>query len=112
MVAGSINTLVYYSLYVLFISLDLDYQLSVVFATILGMIFSFQSFSSFVFKSRQDAAFIRFVAVYLFNIFFNIQLIDFLNWDNLFLSGLAACLIVAVFSFFANKYFVFGSRHG
>jgi len=108
-VAGVINTLFYYLLYSFFIFVGLDYRLSVLFATLFGVFFSFKTFSKYVFESKNKGAIYRFIAVYIVLYLTNISLISMLELviKNYYLSGLIATLICAGLSFVLNKKFVF-----
>ena len=107
---GIINTGFYYILYSLFILISNNYILAVILANLIGILFSFKTFGKYVFKNEDKRLLIRFLIVYGWNTVFNIVLIDILNLfikNNLYLSGFFATIIVAINSFFLNRYFVF-----
>lgn len=109
-VVGIVNTIFYYLLYALFIYLGLAYYVSVVFATIIGIVFSYSTFSKMVFNSNKNVkSFLKFIFVYSINIALNIFLIKLYTYfdNNLYIAGLFATIIVAIVSFILNKFFVF-----
>ena len=112
---GIVNTIFYYIIYVLLIYLDFTYSLSVVVATMVGILFSFKTFSKLVFNSSNNKLIYKFIGVYIFNTILNIFIIKlYIYWynDNLYLAGLIATLIVSVNSFILNKFYVFKEKNG
>jgi len=109
-IVGMINTIFYYILYSLFIYMNFEYYLAVIFATILGVLFSFKTFSKLVFNNTDNTLILKFLLVYGFNIMLNIFIIKtyvyFYN-DNLYIAGLIATTLVAINSFILNKFYVF-----
>jgi putative flippase GtrA len=110
-VIGIINTVFYFILYILFIFFKLDYKLAVLFATILGIVFSFKTLGSFVFKNKDNSLFIHFLLLYSVLYFVNITLINFFNdfVHDYYIAGFFATMINAVLSFILNKFLVFKS---
>ena len=110
-VIGIINTAFYFILYSIFIFFKLDYKLAVLFATLLGIVFSFKTLGSFVFKNKDNTLFIKFIFLYGILYFVNIALIDFFNAfvNDYYIAGFLATMINAVLSFVLNKFFVFKS---
>ena len=106
---GALNTIFYYFLYSCFIYFSFDYKLAVLFATLIGMFFSFKTFGKFVFNNNNNNLIYRFILVYMILYLLNILLITILElyFTNYYLSGFMATIICAFFSFIINKYFVF-----
>ncbi|MDQ7062031.1 MAG: GtrA family protein [Sulfurimonas sp.] len=112
LLVGIINTIVGYSLYALFIYLGFSYILSVLFATILGVLFNFKTIGKFVFKSKSDNAILKFILVYSIVFVVNIVIIKiFKGYEfNDYLSGLFAIIPASAISFILNKYYVFKDK--
>lgn len=106
---GLLNTGFYYLLYSTFLFIGFDYRLAVLCATIIGVLFSFKTFGTFVFNQSGKKYILRFVMVYLLLYLLNILLITFFEMflTNYYISGFFATIICAFFSFLFNKYFVF-----
>lgn len=107
---GIVNTVFYYLLYASLVLLGVKYFFAVTLATIIGILFSYKAFSKVVFNAENnDKSLIKFVLVYMVNIALNIFIIKlYLFFDNnLYIGGFIATIIVAVFSFFLNKFYVF-----
>lgn len=106
---GILNTLVGYSLYAFFIFMHLPYQLAVLFATIIGVLFNFKSIGKLVFRHNGNQFFLKFLSVYTFLYFLNIELIRLIQLyvNNLYVDGFLAVIPLAIISFILNKCFVF-----
>ena len=106
---GIINTIFFYLIYAFLIFVGFHYTLATLFATSVGMLFSFKTFGKFVFDSNNNRLLIKFIFITIFNYFFNIFIIMQLKifGYNDYISGLIAVMIVAVSSFILNKYYVF-----
>ena len=106
---GVINTTVGYSLYALFIYLGLSYTYALGIATILGVMFNFQTIGRLVFKSRDGALMYKFIFVYCIVFCTNLGLINIIVRLGLsaYIAGALALLPATVISFVLNKYFVF-----
>lgn len=107
---GIINTIFFYLLYSVFVFIFKDYVIAVIFANLIGILFSFKTFGKFVFNNEDKKLLYKFLIVYCWNIFLNILLIRLFNEfidNNLYLSGIFSTAVVAVNSFFLNKYYVF-----
>ena len=59
---GVLNTIVGYSFYALFIYLGFDYKVSVFLATVLGVLFNFQTIGRLVFNRYNNRLLFKFVA--------------------------------------------------
>jgi putative flippase GtrA len=108
-VVGLINTLVGYSLYALFIYFGLSYVYALGIATILGVLFNFQTIGRLVFESSNNALLIKFIGVYIIVFGANLVLINGMIrlGLNAYSAGAVALIPSAALSFLLNKYFVF-----
>lgn len=109
LIVGSLNTLVYYLLYTFFLYNSFNYIHSVLFASTIGIIFSFKSFGSYVFGNTKSKLIFKFIGVYILLFISNLILIYLFNvlTTNYYLSGFLAALVNAIFSYLLNKNFVF-----
>lgn len=105
-----INTIVYYALYSFFIYLGINYKLAVLFATLLGILFSFKTFSIYVFQEMGYKVFVKFILVYTILYFVNIYLISILEGNNIYLAGIIAIVPVSMLTFILNKWYVFNRK--
>lgn len=110
---GVFNTLFGYSLYAMFIYLGLNYSLALLLATVLGVLFNFQTIGRFVFQSKNGRLIFRFVGVYALIFLINLALIKLMVNSGLsaYLAGGAALVPTTILSFLLNKYFVFKGIH-
>ena len=108
-ITGIVNTIFYYLMFSLFIWIGLDYKLAVLIATVIGVVFSFNTFGKFVFLKRNRFMFVKFILVYVVLYFINILIIKILNeyWHNYYISGFVSAIICAGISFLLNKFFVY-----
>ena len=109
LIVGSINTLFSYIIYSIFLYAGLDYKLSALLSTILGVFFSFKMLGSFVFHISNGRLIYKFLLAYSLIYFINITIIKFVNniVHNYYISGVFSIVVCAAVSFFLNKYFVF-----
>lgn len=110
LIIGTINTGFAYGLYALFIFMGLHYTLAVLCSTVIGIFFSFKTFGKWVFFNADNGRIFRFFAVYGVCYLVNIGLLKALTScgvSNLYAAGLISSFLVAMCSFFLNKYFVF-----
>jgi len=110
LLVGVLNTIVGYSLFVLFIYLGLYYPLAVLFSTILGVLFNFKTIGRLVFASSDNSLIFRFALVYVITYFLNIfflWLFKRLGFDNMYINGFVLLIPLAAVSFLLNKFFVF-----
>lgn len=112
LIVGLINTLFSYIIYSIFLYAGLDYKLSVLLSTILGVFFSFRTLGTFVFHNNDKKLIYRFIVLYSLIYFLNITLIKFFYnlVYNYYLAGGFAIVICAIVSFIFNKYFVFKKK--
>lgn len=106
---GLLNTLIGYLLFSLFIYLEFPYALAVLLATVLGVLFNFQTTGRLVFKNRESQLLLKFVLIYALLYFINISLIKFLYLLvlNYYAAGAIATPIMAIINFLALKRYVF-----
>jgi len=109
LIAGVINTIVYYILYSLFLFLEFDYKISVALATILGVLFSFKSFGKYVFYNEDKRLIYKFIGVYIMLFCLNLLLIKLFHMfiENYYIAGFLAIFPCAIASFYLNREFVF-----
>jgi len=108
-IIGMINTIVYYSLFSLFIYVEFDYKIAVFLATLIGVFFSYKTFGKFVFNHHDNKRIFRFILVYIILYFVNIFVVKmmYIFIENYYSAGLIATLVCAILSFILNKWFVF-----
>ncbi|WP_373034642.1 GtrA family protein [Sulfurimonas sp.] len=106
---GIVNTLVYYFLYSLFIYLEFDYKLAVLFSSLIGMLFSFITFGRYVFSNNNKKLIGKFFLVYAILYVCNIGIISLVEViiHNYYISGFLATICCAILSFILNKWYVY-----
>ncbi|WP_443082171.1 GtrA family protein [Sulfurospirillum sp. 1612] len=109
LIVGVMNTIVYYTLYSLFLFLGFDYKISVALATILGVLFNFKSFGKYVFYNDDTRLIFKFIGVYIVLFCLNLLLIKLFHIliENYYIAGFLAIFPCAVASFYLNREFVF-----
>jgi len=112
LIIGSINTIFYYAIYSALIYIDIDYKLSVLIATMIGVFFSFKTFGKYVFNNSDKMLLYKFFLVYIILYISNILLISIMQskLHNYYISGLIATVCCAVLSFILNKWYVFNKK--
>jgi putative flippase GtrA len=108
---GLINTLFGYGIFAVLILVDVNFVLSALLSTIIGILFNFKTISRFVFGSNDNYLIYKFVVSYLVLYLINITSLYVLNIfgvDYLF-GGLVLTIPIAILSFCFNKFFVFRS---
>lgn len=108
---GAVNTVFGYGVFAIGIYIGLPYWLALVLSTILGIIFNFKTIGNFVFKSRDNSKFFKFLMVYIILYVVNLLLIDLgmILGLNAYTSGFISLFPVALLSFMLNKKLVFKS---
>jgi putative flippase GtrA len=108
-VIGIINTIFGYSVFSVFIFLELHYSLASLLSTVAGIIFNFKSIGSYVFKNKNNSLFLKFVLVYVIVYLINLLLLKILSTLglNYYLSGALVLLPLAIISFVLNKNIVY-----
>lgn len=106
---GAVNTVIYFILYSIFVFVGFDYKLAVLFATILGILFSFHTLGRFVFYNNDKKLIYRFILVYTALYLVNILCINIFEsvFSNYYISGFIASLLIAVLTFILNRNYVF-----
>ena len=109
-IVGIINTMVFYLLYSIFVFIFNNYIIAIIFANVIGILFSFKTFGKYVFNNEDKKLLFKFLIVYCWNVVLSILLIKlstiFIS-ENLYFSGILPIIIVAINSFFLNKYYIF-----
>ena len=113
-VVGIFNTIVSYSVFLLLLFIGFNHWLANFFALILGIGVGFKGGGIFVFRNANPSLWLRFVSlwccVYVVIGFFIGALRSY--GLSYYVSGLVALPISALFSYFGQKYFVFGRGEG
>ncbi len=110
---GILNTIVGYGLYTLFIFVGFNYVLSSLFATILGVLFNFQTIGRIVFKRHNNSLILKFISVYVIVFLIGIGLIKILKdygFDD-YLAGFIVLFPNAIISFLLNKFYVYRTKN-
>ncbi|MBT3778024.1 MAG: GtrA family protein [Pelagibacteraceae bacterium] len=109
---GGINTLFGYGVYLFFLFFGLNFAIAALVSTILGIIFNFFTTGRFVFNSKNNSLFFRFILVYVLIYFFTVIGLSILYSNGISYEFGGAILILpnAFLSFFLNKKFVFNNR--
>jgi len=106
---GFLNTLFGYGVFAVFILNDIHYSLSILVATILGIVFNFFTVGSIVFNSLPWQRVYRFLFVYCIAYGVNVLLLFFLNAAGLssLISGVIAIPTVSIMTYFGLRRLVF-----
>jgi putative flippase GtrA len=108
---GGLNTVFGYSLYALFIHLNLNYRAAILISTILGVIFNFFTYKTFYsHKYLSYYLFFKFVITYSIVYVVNVSLLEFFNLTfkfNMYLSQLLCLLPCLCLNWILLKYFVY-----
>lgn len=110
---GILNTAFGYSLFALFIFLNIHYSLAVFLSTVLGVLFNFKTIGKLVFDSHDNSLIFRFIAVYVLLYLINISCLWFFKisgFENMYINGVVLLTPLAVVSFVLNKKFVFRTK--
>ncbi len=108
LLVGGINTIFGYSIFAFLLFFGLHYSLAVLVATILGVLFNFQSYGRIVFKNHSRRLLTKFIFIYAIIYLVNISLLlafDFFV-SNLYISGAIVIPLVAYLGYFLNKRYV------
>ena len=105
---GGVNTVFGYCVFAFLLFFGIHYSLAVLVATILGILFNFQTYGRFVFKNHSWNLLGRFVFVYTSMYLANITLL--LVFDlfvaNLYISGAMTTPVIAYLGYILNKRYV------
>lgn len=107
---GILNTAFGYSLFALFIFLNMHYSLAVFLSTVLGVLFNFKTIGKLVFDSHDNSLIFRFIAVYVLLYLINISCLWFFKisgFENMYINGFVLLFPLALISFVLNKKYVF-----
>jgi putative flippase GtrA len=112
---GVLNTAFGYGFYALLLALGLHYAAAAFFATVVGVIFNFQSSKMLVFRTRAHNRFAQFILSYCLIYLINVIVLTLLVQTGLsaYVAGLATLLPGAAMSYLLQKHWVFkhGSTH-
>jgi len=107
--ASGANTLFGYLAFSFFIFLGFYYPIAVLFSTICGIFFNFQTIGRFVFFSKNNKLIFRFIAVYVITYLLFTAGVGILIYLHLsaYVSGAIMVFPIGITSFLLNKKFVF-----
>lgn len=109
LIAGSINTMCNYMLFVALIAAGLHYSLAVLLCTIFSILFNFKTFGKFVFNNSDNRLIFRFITVYALLYCINVLTLGNLkHFMNIYFASALLILPLASLSFLLNSRFVFG----
>ncbi|WP_059119621.1 GtrA family protein [Vibrio sp. MEBiC08052] len=106
---GLVNTIFGYSVYSIFIYIGLDYSIALMMATVIGVIFNYNTYRQILFnKKSKKTIFIKFLSSYIIVYFVNLILLDHLNLlFNEYISQIICIPPVVIFNWVIFKYWVF-----
>jgi len=109
LLVGGLNTVVGYGLFAGFTWAGLPYPLAIGLATVLGVLFNFQSVGRLVFGGAPMAQLGRFVAVYVFIYLLNVGSVALLlrSGLNVYVANAMVILPMALIAFVLQRRFVF-----
>jgi len=105
---GGVNTVFGYCVFAFLLFFGIHYSLAVLVATILGILFNFQTYGRFVFKNHSWNLLGRFVFVYTSIYLVNITLLLVFDLfvSNLYISGAMTTPVIAYLGYILNKRYV------
>ena len=105
---GGVNTVFGYCVFAFLLFFGIHYSLAVLVATILGVLFNFQTYGRFVFKNHSWSLLGRFVFVYTTIYLVNITLLLVFDLfvSNLYISGAMTTPVIAYLGYILNKRYV------
>ena len=108
LIVGGVNTVFGYSIFAILIFFGFHYSLAVLIATILGVLFNFQSYGRLVFKNYSWYFLPRYITGYIIIYFVNLILLLMFDLlvSNLYISGLMVIPFIAYLGYFLNKRYV------
>jgi len=108
-IVGVINTLFSYTMFALFITLRINYSISLLLATVCGILFNYRSTGKYVFNHRGNSLLFKFFILYLALYIINLINLKILNYfiQNFYISGVISVIFSAIISFFCNRKFIF-----
>ncbi len=110
LVVGGVNTVFGYGSFAVLLLLGLHYAVAALLATILGILFNFQTIGRLVFERRDHSLIFRFVGVYAATYVLNVGALRLLAGGPLHILAIQALLVLpmAAVSFALHRRFVFG----
>ena len=107
---GICNTAFSYGVFALLFYVGLDYRLASLLALLLGIVFSFTTQGTIVFRGATRVTFVKFVVAWGFMYLFNIALIAMMRRASIdtYLAGAIATVPVTLVSYLVLKFAVFG----
>jgi putative flippase GtrA len=104
-IIGGVNTVFGYSVFAFLLFLGFHYSLSVLIATVLGVLFNFQTYGKLVFRSHSNHLIGRFILVYVLIYFINVLLIALLDFFkiDLYIAGAIVLFPTAYLGYLLNK---------
>ena len=105
---GGVNTVFGYCVFAFLLFFGIHYSLAVLVATILGVLFNFQSYGRLVFKNYSWYFLPRYITGYIIIYFVNLILLLIFDLlvSNLYISGLMVIPFIAYLGYFLNKRYV------
>ncbi|MEJ0055061.1 MAG: GtrA family protein [Bacteroidota bacterium] len=110
LITGGINTAFGYAIFSGLTFVTKNAIISIVFANIIGVLFNFKTYGTFVFKSRNNSLIFRFFGVYVFITLLQISLLKLLSLagiSNPYIGGGILLIPMAATSFILMRKFVF-----
>jgi putative flippase GtrA len=109
LIVGGLNTIFGYTLFAVFILLQLHYVLAALLGQICGILFNFKTTGALVFKNRENRLIFRFFGVYGVTYLITIGLLKIFDYYGIgsLVAGAIILLPIAFLSFLLNKRFVF-----
>jgi putative flippase GtrA len=109
---GILNTAFGYSLYALLIFLGLRYDLAILIATVLGVLFNFKTTGALVFNNRQNNLILRYFGTYSIIYLLNVLLVWLMLKSNInsYLAQAFVMPVLVVLSYAMQRDFVFRVR--
>lgn len=112
-VVGIINTLFGVGVYSLLLYWGISYVWAIFIGTVIGVLFNFKTTGRLVFGCRENRFLFKFIISYVIGYVVNLLIVRFLIMYigfNSYWSGYIAIPIVAILSFFLQRYWVFKKR--
>ncbi len=109
---GIINTAFGYSLYALLILIGLRFDLAILIATILGILFNFKTTGTLVFNNGRNGLILRYLGTYSFIYLLNVVIVRLTLKSNIssYFAQAFAMPILVVLSYAMQRKFVFKMR--
>ncbi len=106
---GFLNTLIGFGLYSFFIFLNFKVEVSLSLSYLFGIIFNYFSTGIIVFQNVSFSPFLKFVLIYIFIYFLNLNILNFLIFNSLnkYLSQLICMIFVVPLTYILLKKIVY-----